>query len=199
MSNAAPEAEAESPADLRTKFEASQFTLQTELALTRAGYDTTSKVGQAFLADVAAAAAGKKEALTGDLFEKAAKDWGLAPTPAAAPAAQEPATPAAPATQQQQEGATPAPATQTGTGTQEADAHRVADELGNTGEVPDPDASTAHPADVGLGKFQGRLQEGATPDEAAAEYFDRMVDAGGKGDARVLDTTVPNIQPAHCP
>lgn len=188
MSDTAPQgdpAEPGSAADLRSNFETQLFQRDVELAFTRAGIDTTKPAAQAMVEKYAQANKGDKAALTADKLLEVAKEWGVVEVPK--PADAEP--PAATAE-------TPAPAADPTTAA-EAEAHRTADDLANSGETPDPDGSTANPAEVGLAMAQKKLAEGGTEAEAAAEYFDRVVDAGGKGDSRVTNVEVPNIQPAH--
>lgn len=183
--------EESSPADLRAEFERQLFAGKVELAFTRAGIDTTGPAGQAMIEKYAGANVGSKElrdaALAAEKLTAVAKEWGLVKD--ATPPANETPAPDAPASAS--DPATP-PVTP-----DEADAHRSSDTLANGGVAPDPEDSNAHPAEVGLAMAQKRLQEGGTEREAAAEYFDRVVDAGAKGDPRITDVTVPNIQPAH--
>lgn len=50
-----------------------------------------------------------------------------------------------------------------------------------TPQVPDPDPATA-----GLENFERAIQAGRSRENAAAEFFDRVIDAGAKGDERVI-------------
>lgn len=53
---------------------------------------------------------------------------------------------------------------------------------------PPGEMTPEHPGEAGLNQFFKSLSEGETRDRAAAQYFDRVVDARVKGDERVIWT-----------
>lgn len=167
--------ETEEGKSLRTKFERDLFRRDVEIAAMKAGLTTEGKAGQAMLDAVADTFVSKKGDLTNDALLAEAKEWGIAPsgTPAAAPSTETPTPP-------------PAAAGTSASGSDEATAHRDANDMATDGKVPNPDDQTAHPAELGVKSFYAELESGAPEDDAAAQYFDRVIDAAGKGDQRVL-------------